>query len=58
MPVLNKKPDGCNPTMELAISAVGVSKKNSIKTSLAEPAAQCAPGLVTLDYLEGFHSRS
>lgn len=58
MPVLNKKPEGCNPTMELAISAVGVSKENSVKPSLGEPATQCAPGSVTLDYLEGFHSRS
>ncbi len=52
----DKKPKGCNPIMEIAVTAACVCQKNTRKCSLSEPSDQSTHEPVMIDYLEGFHS--
>mgnify|MGYP001818391050 CR=1 FL=1 len=54
----SKKPQACNPTMELALSAASVSHEVSPKHRLSETLVDCTDQPVTIDYLAGFHSGS
>ena len=56
MTALDKKSKGCNPIMELAITAACVSQKNTKKCKLSEPSDNSAHEPATIDYLEGFHT--
>ena len=53
-----KKPQVCNPTMELAMSAASVSRDGSSQHRLGEIFTDCTDKPVTIDYLAGFHSGS
>ena len=46
---------GCNPIMELALTAACVAQASATKCSLSEPANDRSPAAVTIDYTEGFH---
>lgn len=54
----SKKPQDCNPTMELAMSAACVSRDGSSQHRLGEIFTDCTDQPVTIDYLAGFHSGS
>lgn len=54
----SKKPLGCNPTMEVALSAACVSHGVSLHHGLGETQGECTDNPVTIDYLAGFHSGS
>jgi len=58
MAVHSKRPEACNPTMELALSAASVSHEVSAKLKLIDPLIECTDKPVTIDYLAGFHSGS
>ena len=50
-----KNSKGCNPIMELALTAACVAQENLVKCKLSEPSDASAPKPVTIDYIEGFH---
>ncbi len=51
----DKRSKGCNPIMELALTAACVAQESLAKCSLSEPSNGSAPKPVTIDYIEGFH---
>lgn len=51
----DKNSKGCNPIMELALTAACVAQENAAKCSLSEPSDHSTRKPVTIDYIEGFH---